>query len=341
MNRLILAALVTVFFCGNCMARAKTDIIWLTNGDRLTCEIKRLEHGKLTASTDSLGQVLIEWQDIARIQSDYEFQFERTDGQRITGIIEDIPERNEVTLTNKEQTVIFAHENIVRISQIEDTFWEQLTGSLTFGYSFTKASNVAQGNLGFRATHRTEIRSLTLDGSTIVTSDQEGEATERFDINFNMTRFGKDRWFRAYETSMESSDEQGLKLRTSVGAGVGRYLIQTNTSELSVLGGLVGSTEDRTGQDSSLESLEGSFAISYSRYIFDNPSMDLNSSFSYLPSITESGRNRAKLDIKLRWEIYSDLFWELNYYNSYDSAAEVTNGSKSDYGIVTSLGWSY
>ena len=338
MRRLIATALITLLCCGQCWARAKTDIIWLINGDRLTCEIKRLEHGKLTVGTDSLGEIHIEWEDIARIQSDYEFQFERTDGKRVTGIIEDIPEQSGVTLSNTEQTVIFAHKNIVRISQIEDTFWEQLAGSMTFGYSFTKASNVAQGNLGFRATHRTEIRSFTLDGSTVLTSDQAGDATERFDVNFNMTRFGKDRWFRSYQSTMESSDEQGLNLRTSLAAGLGRYLIQSNTSELSVVAGLGGSTEDRVDQDDSLESLEGTFMIAYSRYIFNDPSVDLTSSFNYMPGITESGRNRAKLDIKLRWEVYNDLFWELNYYNSYDSAAEQ---SKSDYSVVTSLGWSY
>jgi hypothetical protein len=341
MKHLIIAVLLVTFFSGECWARAKTDIIWLSNGDRLTGEIKKLEHGKLTVGTNSLGEIRVEWDDIARIQSAYEFQFERTDGQRVTGIIEDIPEQSGVTLTNKEQTVIFAHQNIVRISQIEDDFWQRLKGSLSFGYSFTRASNVAQGNLGFRASHRTEIRSFTLEGTTVITSDQAGDATEHLDVSFNMTRFRKDRWFNSYEIGMESSDQQGLRLRSSFGAGLGRYLVQTNTSELSVLAGLLASSENRVDEDASQENLEGALGISYSRYIFDDPTVDLVSSFTYIPSITDSGRNRAKLDIKLRWEIYSDLFWELNYYNSDDSTAGTGEDSTSDYSIVTSLGWSY
>ena len=68
-------------------ARDKTDIIWLANGDRFTGEIKQLLHGKLQLKTDSAGTLSIEWDDIARIESNFQFQFERTDGTRITGRI--------------------------------------------------------------------------------------------------------------------------------------------------------------------------------------------------------------------------------------------------------------
>src|SRR5210317_2037897 len=116
-----------------------------------------------------MGEVSIEWDDVASVQSAYEFQFERTDGTRITGTIKDHEEESEIAVTNEQDTTRFAHQNVVRISQIEDTFWDRLKGSMTFGYSFTKASDVAQGNLGFRASHRTEERSFSLDGSTIIT----------------------------------------------------------------------------------------------------------------------------------------------------------------------------
>jgi hypothetical protein len=156
--------------CGTAWARDKTDVITMLNGDRLTGEIKQLEKGKLVVGTDSMGEVLIEWKDIARIQSSYEFQFERSDGTRVTGAIQDSPDLDKITLVGDDEAFAFRRENIVRISQIEDSFWDRLNGSFSFGYNFTKASDVAQGNLGFRATHRTEIRSFTLDGSTTTTS---------------------------------------------------------------------------------------------------------------------------------------------------------------------------
>jgi len=355
----ILTGTLILLLCGNTWARDKTDIILLVNGDRITGEIKQLEHGKLRVGTDSLGEIRIEWDDIERIDSDYEFQFERSDGTRITGFIKDSPDQKEITLANDDENTSFAHSKVVRISLIEDRFFERLKGSLSFGYSFTKASEVSQGNLGFRATHRTEVRSFTLDTSTIITNDQEGEGgTQRSDVAIELTRFRKDRWFNSYWLGFESNDELRLNLRSSLGTGLGRFLIQTNTSELSVMGGLVGTNEDVDnvlGISSTRQNFEGLLGIDYSRYIFDDPTLDLSTSLLAYPSITESGRLRAQFDLNLRWEVINDLYLDIKYYNTYDSDPQteriIDPGpiigpilgplEKHDYGIVTSIGWSF
>lgn len=331
-------------------ARDKTDSVWLANGDRVTGEVVRLQHGKLEFHTDSIGDIWIEWNDISRIESEYQFQFERTDGTRITGTIEKSSDQQHITVIGEFETISFEHDNVVRISQIEDTFWEGLQGSLTMGYSFTKASDVAQGNLGFRATHRDEIRSWTIDGSTIITSDQADENTQRSNLSLSTTRFRNNRWFTSYLMGFESNDELRLNLRTSIGAGIGRYLIQTNTSELSLMGGLLGTAENLNPEDdgdpmtsstSSQESVEGMFGVDYSRYIFDDPSVDLSVSLFAFPSITQSDRTRAQFDVNLRWELIHDLFWDLTYYNTFDSDPPSGSTSTNDYGIVTSVGYSF
>ena len=344
-----LAAVLAVLLCSNALAREKTDIIWMSNGDRLTGEIKHLQHGKLLLSTDSLGDINVEWNEIERVQSDYEFQFERTDGRRVTGAINPTTDQHKISLTTDETTVDLALNNIVRISQMEDDFWDRLDGSMSFGYSFTKASDVAQGNISFRVTHRTEIRSFTVEGSSIVTNDQADEDTQRSDLNFNLTRYRNNRWFNSFVGGFESNDELGLDLRSSFGAGIGRFLVQTNTSELGLMGGLVASTENLTasgpptteGGISSQENIEGLLGLQYSRFVFSDPTVDLSTRLSVFPSITDSGRTRAQLDINLRWELITDLFWDLAYYNTYDSDPPSGSLSTSDYGMVTSIGWSF
>lgn len=338
---LILVLAVTSAMGSPALARDKTDVIQLTNGDRVTGEIKQLEHGILRLGTESMGEVQIEWDDIVRIKSDFGFQFERSDGQRITGTIVETPDQQEITLRSDDLSVAFAHDELIRISQIDNSFWKRLQGSMTFGYSFTKASDVAQGNFGYRATHRTEKRSFALDGSTIVTSDQDNESTQRTNLSFSMTRFRKNRWFNTYLSGLESNDELGLNLRTSIGLGLGRYLQQTNTSEFGLIAGVMGTSETLEGDVSSQENIEGLLALDYSRYIYDDPMLDLSSRLSIFPSITESGRMRAQFDINLRWEMFADLFWDLSYYNTYDSNPASGSESTNDYGVVTSIGWSF
>ena len=337
----LLLVLLAVMLCSNAWARDKTDIIWLINGDRLTGEIKQLEHGLLSVKTNSLGTVSIEWADIVRIESDYVFQFERTDGIRITGFIQQSPNQQEILVTDEVETKTFAHENVVRMSQIEQSFWDRLKGSLSFGYNITKASSVAQGNVGFAVTHRTEIRSWSLDGSTIMTSDQANESSRRSDLGLNLTRFRKNRWLNSFMVGFESNDELGLNLRTSIEASGGRFLIQTNTSELKLAAGLVGTDEILQGDVSSQQNLEGVLRMDYSRYIYDDPKLNLSAGLAVFPSITDAGRTRTQLDIDLRWELYKDLYWNLNFYDTYDSDPPSGSDSTSDYGVVTSLGWSF
>ena len=329
------------FLSEDTLAREKTDVVWMKNGDRVTGEIKQLEHGMLRLSTDSMGEVRIEWNDIARIESDYEFQFERTDGTRVTGFVRETTEDRDIRLSDGESSTKFAHDNVIRISQIEDSFWDRLKGSLSLGYSFTKASNVAQGNVSGRATHRTELRSFTIDGSTIITSDQNSDSTQRSTLQLSTTRFRDNRWFNSYLLGFESNDELGLNLRTSLGAALGRYLIQSNKSELALLGGAVGTAESLQGDASSQENLEGLLGLEYSRYVYDHPTVDLSARLNAFPSFTESGRLRTQFDVSLRWEVIDDLFWDLSYYNTYDSDPPSGSESTNDYGIVTSIGWSF
>jgi len=330
-----------VFASGPAFSRDKTDTIWVVNGNQITGEIKKLEHGLLTLKTDYMGEVKIEWADVARVESDYAFQFEKTDGTRVTGRIGESTEPGKIVVGYLKNSVTFEFRNVVRISQIESTFVDRLKGSLSMGYSFTKASDVAQGNIAFSSTHRTEIRSFTFQGSGISSSTADGTPSRRADTSFDMTRFRRDRWYNTYQLGLEQNDELGLDLRTSLEASVGRYLVQTNTSELGALAGLVATNELWQGDAKSQQNMEVLLGIDYSRYIYNDPKLDLTASLYAYPSITESGRFRGQLDLALKWEVYKDLFWNLSYYNTYDSDPSSGSESTDDYGVVTSVGWSF
>jgi hypothetical protein len=46
--------------------------------------------------------------------------------------------------------------------------------------------------------------------------------------------------------------------------------------------------------------------------VYQYRSVDLSARLKAFPSITESGRTRAQLDLSLRWEVITDLFWDLS-----------------------------
>ena len=82
------AILLTVCSAAELTARNKTDVVLMANGDRFTCEIKRLEKGVLYASFDYVdGTVSIEWSKVARVESSQLFIVHVQDGSIYEGTI--------------------------------------------------------------------------------------------------------------------------------------------------------------------------------------------------------------------------------------------------------------
>jgi len=59
------------------------------------------------------------------------------------------------------------------------------------------------------------------------------------------------------------------------------------------------------------------------------------------PSITEGGRVRMNLETRLRREIIKDFFVDLSFYLKYDNRPPSVTASTTDYGFVTSVGYSF
>src|SRR6185503_11073737 len=63
-------------------AQPKTDIVVLSNGDRITGEISSLERGRLEYKTDDIGTLQVEWDNVARLEAVGMFEIVTRDGRR-------------------------------------------------------------------------------------------------------------------------------------------------------------------------------------------------------------------------------------------------------------------
>ncbi len=80
---------------------------------------------------------------------------------------------------------------------------------------------------------------------------------------------------------------------------------------------------------------------SYDVFRARSPELDLSTSLRVYPSLTESGRVRSEFNLRFRWEMVKDFFWQMDYYDSRDNKPSTEDASNNDYGISTSLGWSF
>ncbi|TXS95261.1 DUF481 domain-containing protein [Parahaliea maris] len=317
----------------------KTDVITLYNGDRITGEIKSMRQGLLQLSTDALGTVSIEWQEIARLDSKYNYQIRVTSGERFYGELKTGERPGEMAIVDLYGTHKLEYLEIVEVQPIEDRLQDRFEAYLSAGYSYTKASSVAQTTFNTDLSYEDQQSRNSLGARTTVTQTEEDDS-QSSKIDLVRQEWSRDRAsaFRGYYGNYESNDELGVDYRLSVGAGLGRFFIDTYQTRLTGGAGLQVLTEEGS-EEGSRQSVEAFFAVGYDFWRFDSPEADVSLNFGLYPSLTESGRVRGSTDLRLRWEIISDLYWDITAYGSYDNQADTDRNT--DYGVTTGLGWSY
>lgn len=322
-------------------AAPKTDIVIFKNGDKLTGEIKSLRRGRLSLNTDATGTIGIEWDKVAGVVSKQHIQVELSDGTRHFGDLAFSEETPGLTVVTADGMVTLDMIRVIVMEPIEDRGIHALDVDVSLGYNFTKAGGVTQGSIGVDMAYRSLIRIESLTFSTTVSDSDTQETSQRSNLGLQHTRLWNSRWFSNGTLSFDRNDELGLELRTSLGAGGGRYLIQSNSMLWSLEGGLQVSREKLIEEDEDTDSVEATFSVEFDWFIFQDPEFDWSTTLQVIPSLTESGRVRTEFDTALKWELISDLNWGISFYASLDNQPQSTTGSTSDYGVNTTVSYEF
>jgi hypothetical protein len=320
-------------------ARQKTDLVFLKNGDRVTGEIKYMDKGIISFKTNDIGTLSIEWEDVDSLNSVYQFRVEDQFGEKFFGAI--FMTKSGVMQVIKGGTVeTTPATGVVAITPLETTFWQRLDGSISLGFSYTKANQLAQFTSDLTVRYRTPLRLVVLDASNISTSQANEENTSREDISLTYNRLFENRWFATVAAGAQTNDELGLDLRVNLSPGAGFNVIQTNHNTMVATTGLSVNREwSDTAEDS--YNLEAFAGVEHSVFRYDYPKTDVVVDLTAYPSLTTSGRVRGELDISASREIVKDLTLVITFYDSYDNKPLDVTADKNDYGLVTSLGWTF
>ena len=341
---LVCLTLALFFLPTNGQARSKTDEITLINGNVINGEIKELLQGKLRFSTDSMGTVTIEWEDILFVRSDFNFEVRLEGGSRLYGsMVQETEEGHLRVLDERGEPSRVAVLDVVELRPIKRTIADRFDFRISLGLSFDKASDVNTYTLNFSAGYEDERGMTSLTAIANRTEQTQGTvSSSQYNLSrqFWTKRPNVVRWLAA---SYATNDELDLDYRYTLGFGLGKALIDNNRQSLLGFFGIQGATElDQTNTGvptERLNSLEGVLGANYVLWRFKTPEIDLETNLSIYPGITESGRWRGNGDIRLSWELVEDLYWDINGWYTYDNQSPA--GSNSDYGVSTGLGWSY
>ena len=227
------------------LARDKTDVLVMKNGDRMTCEIKGLDGGVLYVSFDYIdGTASVDWSKVARLESKQLFIVKTQDGSMYTGGLATAetaagrPVQIEVVET-PENEVAIDRPQVVQMVQTSETFWQRFSGEISFGVIYSKGNQSTQYDLASETAYVRERWNAKANLSSTLSSSTGTNASTRNALGLSAQRLLPwNNWFYSGIGTFLQSSEQGINLQSTVGGGVGRYLKNTNRASISLLGGV-------------------------------------------------------------------------------------------------------
>ena len=235
-----------VFASGADVAYAAKDVVVTTSGDRLVGEIKSIEKDVLTLETDySDADFKIKWEKVVSIESDRPFLVETFDGQRLSGALKSDPQKKAAVTVGDDDVRL---PDVSLVQPFERSFWSRFDSGLDFGYSLTKANSAKQLSLGGNLSYRDERNLDSLLVNAFKSSQANAPDTQRWDLGNDFRHLLGTRWYVNTGQDLLNSEEQGLDLRTTIGAGGGRYLLRSSSQYLAFGGGLAWTNENYTDQ---------------------------------------------------------------------------------------------
>ena len=319
---------------------AKTDVVVLKSGDHLTGEVDELDRGALVFKTDDMGTLRIEWDKIASVNANATFEVGDIDGRQFFGALRPGGKPGEIRVESSlgDWTLNLLH--VIVIHRLGATFWQRLDGSIDAGISYTSSSELFKLDFAARVVMTRRAHETTLDAESTITRQTDVEDTVRNNVALGYERRFANRWVAVGRAQAEQNRELGFDVRGALAAGGGRYLLQgRNHQLLSALGLSVNREKPLEGESST--NLEAALAITYDLFAHDFPKVDVYADFAGFASLSDWGRTRVELDVRVKRELLRDFTVSFRVYESYDSRPPTEGSDRNDYGASFGFGWTF
>ncbi len=343
------AVLLTVWSAAELTARNKTDVVLMANGDRFTCEIKRLERGVLYASFDYVdGTVSIEWSKVARVESSQLFIVHVQDGSIYEGTIRtpETPTKQPMkieVLQPEEKPTPLPFANVVELAPTSESLWRRFSGNIDTGLIYTKGNDTTQYNVGADLRVRGEHWRVAAGYISTFSNSSGADAATRNQSRLWARRLigGKRAWYYSGAAEFLQSSQQGINLQTTLAGGLGRFLKDTNTTRMAITADLALQQtryEPSNGSQSSLNALAAMLVVDLHLFRFKKSSFDATA--SVMPLLTETGRVRSYANTAYSIQVINNLWFKISFYGNWDNRPPA-NFAGSDYGASSSISYSF
>jgi Protein of unknown function, DUF481 len=324
-------------------SREKTDVISMSNGDKITCEIRSLEKGQLTVKPDYTDSaIVIDWAKVSHVESHQGFVVTLPNGRIYTGELAQGKEARSLDVIKDDTTTTLPYDSVVEVEELGETFLKRMRGDVDLGISFARSNSQKNVTLQGDLNYQSEKHLFSLDANSQVTTQEKTSNTNETTLKTSLFRqIRKSNWYAGGLANFLSSSEQQIDLRSTLGLGLANRVIFTNRTNLNVVGGLAYTTEsDAPNATSSArnKSLDSAFALQFSTFRFDSTTFD--TTLWVYPNLTSPGRVRMTLNQDTYYKFLGDFYIRLSFYDNYDNQP-VIGAPTNNLGGSTTIGWSF
>lgn len=347
-SRMLTLCFFVVFSAAALLARDKTDVLVMKNGDRMSCEVKGLESGILQVNFDYIdGTTAVDWSKVARVESKQLFLVKTEDGSVHTGTLDTIatsagrPVTIEVT-EGPATGIEIDRRQIISLTPTSANFWRRFNGDISFGVTYSKGNQSTVYSLGSETAYVRERWSVLANFDSNLSSNNGATASARNELTVIATRLMPwKNWFYAGMTDFLQSSVQGISVQSSLGGGVGRYLKNTNRASISIIGG--GAWQNTNYQQTagavSGQNVAAGWVYADAK-LFKFSKTNLNLTAGLMPAISDPGRVRFNTNASYYVKLFSDLRWNVSFYANWDNRPPI-GFSSNDYGTSSGLSWTF
>ena len=319
----------------------KTDTIVHINGNILLGEIKKLDDGIVTFKMDGMGTIKFQVDKVNTFSSEKNFQVTMNSGRTYYGKFDTSHTNRRVKLLLLNGEEILKIENIISLYPIRRNFWRRTSGVFSLGFNYSKGSGIANMTSSGKLDYRNRKTFLEFNWSQHFTFQGDTLNSKKSDIGLNMQRLLKRKWYFGMNVDGSTNSEMGYDFRLLGGASIINYLVQNYHNRLFISLGATGTREWVPEEPNPTDNLEALLGIQYHFFKFTDPEIHITTYVNTYPNITTNGRYRLNYYLDAKIEVINDFHLGVNFYYNFDSKPISETASKDDYGITTTISYSF
>jgi hypothetical protein len=316
------------------------DTVYLRNGQVLIGKLLSISLGVIEFDDADLNVQNIRYHKIKTISAGSRtFRIETIDKNFYYGVLKPSEDYGKVIVDNSLESKTYPIADIYELRVLEKHFIKKIKGTIAFGYSYTRSSDIGRRNFDLNLNFTEQKFNVGLAASSIFTNNQGDRTRDREGILLTGFYDIDAVWITGLLLNYQRNIELGLDRRFQQGIGGGRRLLLKNNLLGNLISGLVVNQERDLEGNSSGNLFEYPIQFSLNYFHYSKPNIQVTFTSGVYFGLNQDGRKRFDGETRLNWEAVSNLNLSLQFYSSYDNASLAGSNNNFDYGIVFNVGY--